>query len=111
VRSGSCAARVAYLTELPCQPPPGTRVVAATRIRGAAMLAVVAPRPASVVVATARAVLEGSFAGGSEVAGLREDGIGVRWLAPDVRGRRLHELQTVEDEVRAGSADVPGEGG
>jgi hypothetical protein len=39
--------------------------------------------------------------------GLRQDVVGITWIAPSVPAPAVDRLQRVEDRIRAGQADVP----
>jgi hypothetical protein len=102
------AAAVVYVPDPACRPR-GTRasVIAAERIHGADMLALLGPRPAVVVAEAARSVQDGVFDPGRWLEGLREDAIGFGWISPEVPPGEVDRLQHVEDRVRAETAPVP----
>jgi hypothetical protein len=39
--------------------------------------------------------------------GLRQDVLGIGWIAPSVPAEAVDRLQRIEDLIRAGQADVP----
>jgi hypothetical protein len=39
--------------------------------------------------------------------GLRQDVLGVGWIAPSVSAAAVDRLQRIQDQIRAGQADVP----
>jgi hypothetical protein len=76
-------------------------------IDGADQLAVIGPRPWVAVAAAARAVQAGRFVPGVMLEGLRQDVLGVGWIAPSVPAEAVDRLQRIQDQIRAGQADVP----
>jgi hypothetical protein len=85
----------------------GGKVVAPELVDGADQLAVVGPRPWVAVAAAARAVQAGRWEPGVMLEGLRQDVLGIGWLAPSVPADAIDRLQRIEDLIRAGQADVP----
>jgi basic membrane lipoprotein Med (substrate-binding protein (PBP1-ABC) superfamily) len=83
------------------------KVVAPEMIDGANQLAVVGPRPWVAVAAAARAVQSGRWIPGVMLEGLRQDVLGISWIAPSVPAAAVDRLQRIEDLIRAGQADVP----
>lgn len=83
------------------------KVVAPELIDGADQLAVVGPRPWVAVAAAARAVQAGRWQPGVMLEGLRQDVLGIGWIAPSVPAEAVDRLQRIEDLIRAGQADVP----
>jgi hypothetical protein len=86
---------------------PSGRVIAPQMIDGADQLAVIGPRPWVAVAAAARAVQAGRFVPGVMLEGLRQDVLGVGWIAPSVPAAAVDRLQRIQDQIRAGQADVP----
>ena len=83
------------------------KVVAPELVDGADQLAVVGPRPWVAVAAAARAVQAGRWVPGVMLEGLRQDVLGIGWIAPSVPAAAVDRLQRIEDLIRAGQADVP----
>ena len=86
---------------------PTGQVIAPQMIDGADQLAVIGPRPWVAVAAAARAVQAGRFVPGVMLEGLRQDVLGVDWIAPSVPAAAVDRLQRIQDQIRAGQADVP----
>jgi hypothetical protein len=102
------AAAVVYVPDPACRPhAPAAQVIAPERLAGATMLALLRTRPEVVVAAAARSVQDGAFEPGIALEGLREDAIGYAWIAPAVALGTITRLQSIEDTVRAGTADIP----
>ena len=101
-------ADVVYVERLECLPHAAAgKVIAPERIEGADQLAIVGPRPWVAVAAAARAVQAGRFVPGVMLEGLRQDVLGIGWIAPSVPAAAVDRLQRIEDQIRAGHADVP----
>ena len=83
------------------------KVVAPELVDGAEQLAVVGPRPWVAVAAAARAVQAGRWVPGVMLEGLRQDVLGIGWIAASVPAAAVDRLQRIEDLIRAGQADVP----
>jgi basic membrane lipoprotein Med (substrate-binding protein (PBP1-ABC) superfamily) len=112
VSVAGCGARaeadVVYAERPECVGARGpARVIAPRRVEGADQLAIVGPRPWVAVAAAARAVQAGRWEPGVMLEGLREDVLGIGWIAPSVSPSAVDRLQRIEDRVRAGQATVP----
>jgi hypothetical protein len=83
------------------------KVIAPAAVDGADQLAVIGPRPWVAVAAAARAVQAGRWVPGVMLEGLRQDVLGVAWIAPSVPAAAVDRLQRIEDLIRAGESDVP----
>jgi hypothetical protein len=102
------AATVVYVPDPSCRPhAAAAQMIAPARLTGATMLAVLRTRPEVVVAQTARSVQDGAFVAGIALEGLRADAIGFAWISPVVAASAITRLQSVEDAVRAGTANVP----
>jgi basic membrane lipoprotein Med (substrate-binding protein (PBP1-ABC) superfamily) len=102
------AAAVVYIPDPMCRPrAPSAQVIAPTKLAGASMLALLRTRPEVVVAAAARSVQDGAFEPGIALDGLREDAIGFASISPAVAQTTITRLQSIEDTVRAGTADIP----
>jgi basic membrane lipoprotein Med (substrate-binding protein (PBP1-ABC) superfamily) len=101
-------AAVVYVPDAACRPDaPAAQVIAPAKLPGATMLALLRTRPEVVVAAAARSVQDGAFDPGIALEGLREDAIGFAWISSEVGQGANARLQSIEDRVRAGTADVP----
>ena len=99
---------VVYVERTACLAGGGSgKVIAPAAIAGADQLAVVGPRPWVAVAAAARAVQAGRWQRGVMLQGLRQDVVGITWIAPSVPARAVDRLQRIEDLIRAGQAEVP----
>jgi basic membrane lipoprotein Med (substrate-binding protein (PBP1-ABC) superfamily) len=83
------------------------KVVAPELVDGSDQLAVVGPRPWVAVAAAARAVQAGRWVPGVMLEGLRQDVLGIGWIAPSVPAAAVDRLQRIEDLIRAGQAEIP----
>ncbi|MGH3074887.1 MAG: hypothetical protein ACRDQC_08170, partial [Gaiellales bacterium] len=102
------AADVVYVERPEClSDPTAGQVIAPQMIDGADQLAVIGPRPWVAVAAAARAVQAGRFVPGLMLEGLRQDVLGVSFIAPSVPAAAVDRLQRIQDQIRAGQADVP----
>jgi hypothetical protein len=99
---------IVYVPRPACRPrAPAAAVIAPARLAGATMLGLLGTRPEVVVAVTARSVQDGSFGPGIALEGLREDAIGFDWVSPALSARAFTRLQSIEDTVRAETADIP----
>jgi hypothetical protein len=104
----AATADVVYAQRTACLAGGGSaKVIAPVAIAGADQLAVVGPRPWVAVAAAARAVQAGRWEPGVMLEGLRQDVVGITWIAPSVPAPAVDRLQRIEDLIRAGEADVP----
>lgn len=104
----AAAADVLYAERMACLPEGGTaKVVSPQRSRAYDQLAVIGPRPWVAVAAAARALQAGRWVPGVMLEGLRQDVVGIAWIAPSVPDAAVDRLQRIEDLIRAGQADVP----
>jgi hypothetical protein len=104
----SATADVLYAERTACLAKGGTgKVIAPGRSGAYDQLAVVGPRPWVAVAAAARAVQAGRWIPGVMLEGLRQDVVGIAWIAPSVPAQAVDRLQRIEDLIRAGQADVP----
>jgi hypothetical protein len=102
------AAAVVYVPDTACRPhAPAAQLIAPANLPGATMLAVLRTRPEVVVAAAARSVQDGAFTPGIALEGLGEDAIGFAWVSAEVGQGANTRLQSIEDRVRAGTANVP----
>lgn len=83
------------------------KVIAPAAVDGTDQLGVIGSRPWVAVAAAARAVQAGRWVPGVMLEGLRQDVLGVAWIAPSVPAPAVDRLQRIEDLIRAGQADVP----
>jgi len=105
---GAATGDIVYAERTACLAGGGSgKVIAPAAIAGADQLAVVGPRPWVAVAAAARAVQAGSWEPGVMLEGLRQDVVGIAWIAPSVPAPAVDRLQRIEDLIRAGQADVP----
>jgi basic membrane lipoprotein Med (substrate-binding protein (PBP1-ABC) superfamily) len=104
----AASADVIYVERAECLSGDETgKVVAPELVDGADQLAVVGPRPWVAVAAAARAVQAGRWVPGVMQEGLRQDVLGISWMAPSVPAAAVDRLQLIEDMVRAGQAQIP----
>jgi peptidoglycan hydrolase-like protein with peptidoglycan-binding domain len=101
-------ADIVYAERTACVAGGGSgKVIAPERVAGRDQLAVIGPRPWVAVAAAARAVQAGRWVPGVMLEGLRQDVVGITWIAPSVPASAVDRLQRIEDLIRAGQADVP----
>jgi hypothetical protein len=104
----AAAADILYADRTACLAGGGSgKVIAPGRSTAYDQLAVIGPRPWVAVAAAARAVQAGRWVPGVMLQGLRQDVVGITWIAPSVPAPAVDRLQRVEDRIRAGQADVP----
>jgi hypothetical protein len=86
----------------------GAWSIAPRRLPGARPLGTLGMHLDAVAFAAIRAVQAGDFRGGeTELVGLREHALGFRALSPTLSPAQVDRLQHIQDDLRAGEADVP----
>jgi basic membrane lipoprotein Med (substrate-binding protein (PBP1-ABC) superfamily) len=104
----AASADVLFAERTACLAPGATgKVIAPERTSAGDQLAVIGPRPWVAVAAAARAVQAGRWVPGVMLEGLRQDVVGIGWIAPTVPAGAVDRVQRIEDQIRAGHADVP----